>query len=399
MKPSWASCLLIAAVAAQAPGPAPGLSSTRRAHPDCFDLCKHAKGLGASSCMTECRTYTDTNPHPDKGLEEFVADETYNEAGGEDMEQAYEAKHDDKVRSCKPRFAGKPAFQDLDLDHDGILTASEVIDFGEKMCVSDEMAMQLFSMADRNRDKVIDPKEWKRVGEDTNGEKAIDDAVDRKIDASKDISDDEYNEASMPAFEEFDKDGNGELDDDEVENLLMFEFHRRFPDATKEELTSMAGEMVEDLAEVVNAMDHDGDGVISKAEFERPADSEDFGSELKEATEDNKNGKEPDDLHRVEHPTAAPLPEDYFPAGPAPGPASPAGALLFARLAGTQGNRKHVRRFRLRRSSPGGAHRRFRVAEGQSKRAFRHQHGQHAHLGPNFRLALTRLARRLARSD
>jgi len=403
MKRSRATALLlIAAAAAQAPGPAPGgLPATRRAYPDCAEMCKHAKGLGASSCMTECRTYTDSSPDPEESLEEFVADKSYNEGGGEDMEEAYEAKHD-AVPSCKPRFSGKPAFQDLDLDQDGVLTASEVIDFGAKMCVSDEMAMQLFSMADRDRNKVIDPKEWSSVGEDTDGEKAIDDAVDDKIDESKTVTDDEYNEVSMPAFEEFDKDGNGELNDDEVENLIMFEFHRRFPDATKEELASMAGEMVEDLAEVVSAMDHDGDGAISKAEFERPADSEDFGGELKEATEDDKNEKEPDDLHRVEHPTAAPPPEDYLPAGPAPGAASPAPALFFARLAGAQRRQRgffsRARGIRLRRSSAGARDPPL-LARSLAARAVHQQRVRRGHLGQHFRLALTRLARRVAQRD
>jgi len=348
--------------------------------------------------MTECRTYTDTHPDPHQGLEEFVADESYNEAGGEDMEEAYEAKHAEQIPSCKPEFAGKPAFEDIDSDHDGVLTAKEVIDFGEKMCVSDEMAMQLFSMADRDRNKVIDPKEWNSVGEDTHGEKAIDDAVDDKIDESKTVSDDEYNEVSMPAFEEFDKDGNGELEDGEIENLIMFEFHRRFPDATKEEVASMAGEMVEDLAEIVSAMDHDGDGAISKAEFERPADSEDLGSELNEATEDDKNEKEPDDLHRAEHPTAVPPPEDYFPASPAPGPASPspAAALFFARLAGAQHRHARARHLRLRRSGAGGVRAPPLLARSLAARLLRHERVRRGRLGQDFRPALIRLARRMA---
>merc|ERR550537_427618 len=119
------------------------------------------------------------------------------------MERAYEEKYKEKVLSCRPKFDGKPSFEDVDEDGDGILTASEVIDFGEKMCVSDEMAMQLFSMADRNRDKVIDPKEWDRVGEDTAAEQSIDESVD---DTKASKSDDVYNEVKIPPFETFDAD-------------------------------------------------------------------------------------------------------------------------------------------------------------------------------------------------
>merc|ERR1719434_220172 len=197
------------------------------------------------------------------------------------MEQAYKDKYGREVLSCKPKFDGKPSFEDLD----EVLTASEVIDFGAKMCVSDEMAMQLFSMADSDRNKVIDPQEWATVGEETHAEQAIDASVDEAEGA---MSDDVYSEVKMPPFEEFDRNGDGMLGDQELEKVLEFEFYRRFPKATEEQVHSMAGDVVQDLAEIVDRMDKNGDGKISRAEFEGKGKQIHLGDELEEAAEGDK---------------------------------------------------------------------------------------------------------------
>jgi len=323
--------LLVVAAAghAPAPGPAP-MRAAQKAHPGCWEMCKHAFGLGADSCMAECRTYTDGAEDGEEGLQEFVEDKTYNEAGGEDMEEAFEEKYDEEIPSCKPAFTSFPTFADLDANGDGFITESEMISFGKKMCVSDEMAMQLFAMADRDRNSGIDPKEWGKVGEETAAEQAIDNSVDG-TDASR--ADDEYHEVKMPPFKEFDVNKDGSLDKKELQNVLEFELYRRFPDASYEQIESIAKDMAGDLEEIVGDMDKDGDGRISSAEFEGPSEeNEDLGDELVEAAKGDKNGEDPDDLQRVEHPTMVPTPEDYLPSGPSAAE-PPAPALLFARIA------------------------------------------------------------------
>merc|ERR1719446_906640 len=119
--------------------------------------------------------------------------------------------------------------------------------------------MQLFAMADRDRNSGLDPKEWGKVGEETAAEQAIDSSVDG-TDASR--ADDEYNEVKMPPFKEFDADGDGVLVKKELQNVLEFELYRRFPDASYEQVKSIAGDMAGDLEEMVEVMDKDGDGKI-----------------------------------------------------------------------------------------------------------------------------------------
>merc|ERR1719201_1320973 len=239
------------------------------------------------------------------------------------MEEAFEDKYDREIKSCKPTVTSFPKFVDLDENGDGVVSESEMIRFGEKMCVSDEMALQVFLMADRDRNNVIDPKEWGQVGEDTAAEQAIDNSVD---DTTASKADDEYNEVMIPPFKEFDANKDGVLDKKELQKVLEFELYRRFPDASYEQIESIAGDMTGDLEQIIKEMDKDGDGKISRSEFEGPPEKdEDLGGELAEAARGDKNGEDIDNLHRVEHPTMSPVPEDYLPSGPSP-------ALFFARM-------------------------------------------------------------------
>merc|ERR1719201_220258 len=252
------------------------------------------------------------------------------------MEEAFEDKYDREIKSCKPTVTSFPKFVDLDENGDGVVSESEMIRFGEKMCVSDEMALQVFMMADRDRNNVIDPKEWGQVGEDTAAEQAIDNSIDGTT-ASQ--ADDEYSEVKMPPFKEFDANKDGVLDKKELQNVLEFELYRRFPDASYEQIKSIAGDITGDLEGIVKEMDKDGDGKISRSEFEGPPEKdEDLGGELVEAARGDKNGEDIDDLHRVEHPTMSPVPEDYL---PSPAAGAPAAALFFARMPRAHLRRRH----------------------------------------------------------
>merc|ERR1719420_359316 len=97
-----AAVLLIAAAVGQAPAPGQAMRTTAKAHPGCWEMCKHAFGLGADSCMAECRTYTDGAEDGEDGLEDF------------------EKKYDREIPSCKPTFTSFPTFGDLDENGDGV---------------------------------------------------------------------------------------------------------------------------------------------------------------------------------------------------------------------------------------------------------------------------------------
>lgn len=308
------------------------------AYDGCFHVCQHAHGLGASDCITECRAYTDVAQDKTEALKEFVADNSYNEAGGERMEKAYEEEHPgEKVPDCQPTFHRTPQFNDVDLNHDGVITPEEAEEFGQKMCVSNEMVMQIFDMTDRNLDKKVDPKEFDQVGEDTKAEGALDKVVDPLSEG-----DDEYAPVKLPQFEEFDKNKDNILDQNEMEDVLMFELHRRFPGVSDDELVTKAADVMDELAAEVHRIDQDGDGMISRKEFHMvhlKKDQQTLGHEFKEAATGDHNAQELDDEKTVEHPTMVPPPPDNLPAAVVPGPApaptpAAAAAALFRHRAG-----------------------------------------------------------------
>jgi len=326
------------------------------AYDDCWHMCKHARGLGASDCMTECRAYTDVAPDKSEALNEFVADQGYNEAGGDSMEEAFEERHPNHEdvdlnylnglhghKDCEPTFSGTPEFKDVDLNGDGVITPAEAAKFGETMCVTGEMVMQIFEMADSNRDKRVAASEWGEVGEHTEAEQALDHAVDPLSQG-----DEEYARTRLPRFEEFDGNADGVLDEREMENVLMFELRRRFPGLSDEELVEKAGEVMEELSAMASNLDGDGDGIVSRKEFHAEAErNENMGDELKEEEEAYHDKQQIDDAKRVEHPTMVPVPEDYLPG--APSPAAPPAAVAFHarsavhRLRGGRGRGRRAR--------------------------------------------------------
>jgi len=360
MMQAYASlALLVASAAGQAPAPGPApMRESATAYDECWHMCKHASGLGASDCMTDCRAYTDVAPDKSEALNEFVADQGYNKAGGDSMEEAFDErhpKHEDVDlnylnglhghKDCQPSFSGTPEFRDVDLNGDGVITPVEAMKFGEAMCVSSEMVMQIFDMADSNRDKRVDAKEWGEVGEDTKAEQALDHAVDPLSQG-----DEEYAETKLPQFEEFDENQDGVLDDREMDKVLMFELRRRFPGLSDEELVEKAHEVMAELSARAERLDEDGDGTVSHKEFHAEAERrEDMGDEFKEEEKADHDEQQADDAKRVEHPTMVPVPADNLPGAPAVA-ASPAAVALHARstarrlLRGHRGHGNWIRR-------------------------------------------------------
>merc|ERR1719231_1826345 len=99
----------------------------------------------------------------------------------------------------------------------------------------------------------------------------------------------------------------------EVEQAVIFELSRRFPGKSEEELEEMAAKLHEEgKLKYLDELDTDGDGVVSKEEWEAPEEGspEDLGSEVAEAAESDENAEDPDDLEPAEHSevSAAPAP-------------------------------------------------------------------------------------------
>lgn len=306
-------------------------------NPKCAELCKDAKGFSAQSCITECRVHTDVAPRDQapgtkgddvpsqEALKDFVEDQTVNEQGGETLEKSFEKMTGEDIGACNPTFTGEPHFEDFDRDGDGYVTEGEFESLAGEMCVPDEMAVQMFGAADLNHDKVVDKVEYEQAAEDTKAESALDEAIDPLTDGE-----DQYSEVKLPGFELFDTDGSGSLDtDEELEQLLMFEFERRHPDAKPEDVMSHLEDM---LGKFLNKVDKDGDGEISKAEYGAKQHEDDLGEEMEEAAKAPSNAQDPDDLKSVDSPTQVPPPPDYV--------ESPAVALFRAR---------HPRHLRARR--------------------------------------------------
>jgi len=306
----------------------------------CEELCELAEGLGADSCITECRTHTDVAPGKEESLGDFVEDKSYNEPsgkGGEAMEDVYEENYgNDTIADCvpDPEIADSDAtFEDVDDNADGVVTADEAVAFGERMCVSDEMTTQIFHMADANQDGELTPEEYDAVGEESAAEEAMDKAAD-----SVSEGDQEYSEVKPPQFEEFDKDGDGVLNEDEVAEAVMFELSRRFPGKSEEELHEIAGEMYANgELKFLGDLDTDGDGVVSKEEWEAPEGGkpEDLGSEIAESASADENAEDPDDLPTAEQsePPQAPAPAAVaFHARAAPSTGGPWRSLFLRAL-------------------------------------------------------------------
>lgn len=315
--------LLTQVMTAAAPAPAPSASPASPApqakqldpYQLCDDLCKYDTGMDADHgmCVTDCRLYADAGGDVDS-LRDFVADETFNEQGGEAMEKHFESVTGKQIPDCEPTMELNPnvKFGVVDTDGDGFLTRKEVTQWGVKACVPDEIANQIFDAADSDFDNKVTAAEYRAVGEDTEIEHTLDQHADKLTEGE-----DQYEPVQLPAFRHVDSDSNGKLDEKELLKMYRDEIRKRVPQpADLDDLG--AGELEKEMLADMREADTDGDGFINQAEY-GAVHAGGMGEELSEAQAADNNLPDPDDLHREPGAGAAPSPAAA---------ASPAAAFL-----------------------------------------------------------------------
>lgn len=265
----------------------------RPAEKTCEEICTEDKGMDKATCDTECAVKTDLGTHHmDDAVEDVAADESYNEQGGNSIEDKVEADHPVEVLDCAPEvdIEKTPELSDIDTKQDGVLDEEECKAWGKKACVPDEMTEQIFNQADANCDHVIDEEEFTEAGEDTAQEEALDEALEDHYEG-----DDELNNVQAIPLEKLDENKDGALDPTEHKNGVKFEMERR-----EEGRWSVPDEEVPEEAseEAFDTVDADGDGLITGDEYEAPAEDggSSLGEEIKEAAGADEDASDPDDV-------------------------------------------------------------------------------------------------------
>jgi len=293
---------------------------------ECEALCKADKGMDAdpTDCLTECAVYTDLNTHEgddnygkEDALEDVAADESYNEAGGEEMAAKHEEMTGNEVSSCAPSVDvdKEPEMKDLDSNGDDSVTKDEAEAYGRKACVPDEVVDQIFEEADANQDDKVEESEFKDAGEDTQMEEAIDEKLegDKEGPEGPFTGDDENAVVDAPPFDDFDKNQDAQLDADEVKDVMEMEAEKRTESNTAhmptgEDETKLVADADTDgdgnpAEEVIEKVDKDGDGKVSQTEYKEEGDGgSDMGEELSEAAGLKEDSTDPDDKNRVDAP-------------------------------------------------------------------------------------------------
>lgn len=274
----------------------------------CQEICKHDRGLDGDmdSCLTECATWTDLAV-PDKvhhAMKRFVHDKVLNEKGGTRMKQASEKVFRFKIGNCQPlvNIHKKPVFENFDVDGDQSITSEEAVSYGNQMCIPDEMTAQIFSHADTNHDGKLDRHEFLAAGEDTQMESAADAFADPATQG-----DNEHTEVFMPTFEDWDLNKDGVLEETEVFNAFMYELSKR--DIAEWDSPALEGrsqpskkeierEWEDDFERAWPRIDRDGDGVVSREEFEEEDPIQDLGQEFVESAIADEDFDDPDGVDR-----------------------------------------------------------------------------------------------------
>lgn len=300
--PSWAR---------QDPEEVEEVGADKKKAPDsCKKLCEKDAGMDADTtdCETECAVYTDLREFSHDGatneaLADFVADETYNEDGGEQMEKQFDTDVPENTLTadCHPAVDPdeSPSFEAMDMNGDGQIDEDEAEEYALKMCVPNEKVLQLFTDADVNQDKVLTKDEFEKVGEDTVVEGAIDEALHNATQG-----DDEFNPVQSPTDEDgvktpevFDEDKSGDIDRTEFKEANEFELHRRgLDDETTEKTLDESKDNIDEAFDKVDTNDNDK---IEPDEYMAEDKSNDLGDEMQQSTEVEEKIQDPDDLNRV----------------------------------------------------------------------------------------------------
>jgi len=300
------------------PGPAPGPAVEKDLYKLCDEMCKHDTGMDGDLeyCLVDCHSYVDAGGDIDS-LMDFVTDETYNEQGGEKMEDKFESMTGKDIPDCKPSIPVEkvPSFDSVDTDEDGQISKKEVEAWGLKACVPNELVQQIFDIADSNYDAHVSHKEWKAIGENTDIEQVLDTFTDKLT-----RGEDQYEPVQLPAFRHLDVNSDEELDADEIMKLFKDEIKRRIPTMSSTDVDAMAKQYEDDILRDVMKLDLNGDQRINAVEFDAPVGGG-MGKELYEAAQNPNNLPDPDDLSRTPG-GGAPAPGPAAPNGLAPAPAA-----------------------------------------------------------------------------
>jgi len=228
------------------------------------------------------------------------------------MEKHFEDTTGKSIPDCKPSLELDPNldFKVVDFNSDGKLTRDEMNQWGEKACVPDELAQQIFDAGDADFNNEVSPDEYNAIGEDTDMENVIDKVADKTTEGE-----DQYEPVQLPAFRHVDSNADGQLDKDEIMNIFKQEIKRRIPTMSDAAISSLAAEHQQELLKDMDTVDKNADGGLNEEEYQSMHQGG-MGEELSEAAAADNNLPDPDDLKR-EYVAAAPSPAGAAPPAPA----------------------------------------------------------------------------------
>lgn len=241
----------------------------------CREICKHDRDLDGhiGRCLTACTAWT----VPDKihhAMVPFVQDQALNEKGDTKMVHASEKALRTAIENCRP-FANirkKPLFKSMDKNGDQAITRKEAISYGIKMCIPDKVMAHIFSHADTDHNGKLVRREFFGTREHAGINSDVGSLLDPLTQSNK-----EKLAAFRPTFEDWDLNKNGVLEEAEAFNAFMYELSKQ--DSTGPDPEASEGidqppdnevsrEWEDDFARAWPHIDRDGDGVVSREEFE-----------------------------------------------------------------------------------------------------------------------------------